>query len=132
MVKLPLPGTSRKQALLLLHCLYAFDRKSWAKSLKSPELADLARIAHKYACTAVLGLADNSLVAACKGEDFALLGVREAPAQLQLARDLNLDKLEIHLAYTMGKHAHRLDLTALDAVTAAMLKGATELYKSVC
>ena len=45
-LELPLPETTRRQALLLLHCLYSMARESWLTSLIVPELIELARISH--------------------------------------------------------------------------------------
>ena len=48
-------GWRRKQALLLLHCLYAWTRETAIHALEPPELVELARVAdrwvyHKKSC----------------------------------------------------------------------------------
>ena len=127
--KLPLPGTSRRQALLLLHSLYAWDRKSWAEGLDLPELADLARVAHKFA-SCVLQLADSSLVEVCQTEDAhaqdpdSWLNTTTAPELLQLAADLSLVKFERHVAFFCGMQAAIVTPNIFDARTAAVLRGA--------
>ena len=45
--QLQLPGTSRQQALLLLHFLYAWARESWLAGLLPQELVELARVADR-------------------------------------------------------------------------------------
>ena len=137
-LRVPLPGTSRRQALLLLHCLYAWDRRSWAESLDASELADLAMVAHKYGIAPVLQLADSSLVKLCDTKDAdaskasAQMNVARAPAQFQFAQDLGLSQLQSHIAEFMGAHAHALDLSAVDACSAALLRGIRRLPKLVC
>ena len=131
MLRLPLPGTSRRQALLLLHCLYAWDRKAWACSLGPPELLELARVSHKYDCTAVLQLADSALVTfgqpqgAGPGVQPAWLHVRWAPAQLQLADSLDLAGVRWLVGGFLGRHAEEVALDQVEnACVAAVLDGA--------
>ena len=131
--QLPLPSATKQQVLLLLHCLYAWDRKSWAESLRAHELAELARIAHRFDIVPVLQLADESLVKLChtKGADaygqLSLMNTLRAPAQFQLAQDLALPQFEHHAGVFIGRHAHDVDIRKLDARSAALLSGAREL-----
>ena len=136
-LRLPLPGTSRKQALLLLHCMYAFDRSAWASTLDPPELVEVARIADRFDCAKVLQLVDNALVQACKVPERPVAGAarmwttaEQAPAQYQLARQLHLPQLELHCGRFLGLHAHKVDLAEVrgfDAGLAAALEAALEL-----
>ena len=132
-LRVPLLGTSRQQALLLLHCLYAWDRKSWAESLQPAELAMLARVAHKFGIAAVLQLADSALVKLCSTKDAdasntcVQMNLDRAPAQFQFARDTACLGFQEHVGRFMGAHAHALDLSKLDARSAALLKGACRL-----
>ena len=128
MLKLPLPGTSRQQALLLLHCLYAGDPRSWTKLLDLPQLADLGRIAHRFGCTAVLRLVDSRLVklVSCRLQKEGKKSMADAPATFAMARESGLTKLESHLGHWMGAHPRWVDLQALDLEPglAAVLRGA--------
>ena len=133
--RLPLSETTKKQALLLLQCLYAWNRQAWAEALDPPELVQVARVAHKYGILPMLQLADSCLVRKCSTQDAAAsnegewMNVQRAPAQLQMAQDLALDGFEAHCAQFMGAHAHAVDLSKLDARTAALLKGAARRGK---
>lgn len=51
--ELLLPGATRRQTQLLIHCLYSFLRESFANGLSPPELIDLARIADRFGCKQV-------------------------------------------------------------------------------
>ena len=141
--QLPLPDTSRKQALLLLHCLYQHTQPGWAEGLEIPELLDLAQTAHKFACSAVLRQADGLLVAAVKAEEAlvaecaqskqpaawaaAWLNSHDAPARHTFARDLNLPGLVLHVEAFMALHANEVDLTAVDGALLGVLRGARQL-----
>ena len=142
---LPLPGASMCQALLLLHCLYAFDRGAWAEGLCGPDLLELACIADKFACTAVLRLVDSTLVKRCTAQEGAggggewappCLIARNAPEQHGLARKLHLTGFEARVGCFLGMHADEIDLTQVDAGLAHVLRGANrvraELLASMC
>ena len=142
-LQLPLPGTSEKQALLLLHCLYQHTQPAWADGLEVPELLDLARVAHKFACSAVLQRADRLLVAAVKAEEAlvaerpkfeqlaaqaeAWLTPQNAPARLSFAQDLTLPSLALHVGAFMALHADEVDLGGVDAALLGVLRGARQL-----
>ena len=142
-LQLPLPGTLENQALLLLHCLYQHTQPAWADPLEVPELLDLARVAHKFACAAVLQQADRLLVAAVKAEEAlvaerpqckqlaaqaeAWLTPRNAPARLAFAQDLTLPGLAVHVGAFMALHADEVDLTAVDGALLGVLRGARQL-----
>ena len=136
-LQLPLPGVTRRQAQLLVHALYSFMRETWAGSLRPPELIELARVASRFNCAAVLDLADTVLVAKCAAAvdkpapeaTSAWLTVQDAPAQHQLARKLGLGKYEALVGRFLGRHAHAVDLTRLDPCFAAMLQGARLMQK---
>ena len=114
MQSLPLPGTSREQALLLLHSLYSRTPESWAASLDPADLAELARVSHRFGCSASLQLADSSLVKLAKAQadssEQAWVSVHTAPAQLKLARRLNLPRFEAYLGHFVGHHLNEVDL----------------------
>ena len=130
MLELPLPDTSKKQALLLLHCLYAWDRKSWVETLDHPELTALGRLAHRFSCTAVLQLVDHGLV------DFSNASIKAgnpyltpetAPDDHKLALELRFPQYEAHVGHFLGKAAHLVDLTQVDVHFAAVLQGACSM-----
>ena len=142
-LQLPLPGTPEKQALLLLHCLYQHTQPAWADGLEVPELLDLARVAHKFACSAALQQADRLLVAAVKAEEglvadcpvskqlaaqeAAWLTPQTAPARHSLAQDLSLPSLALHVGAFMALHATEVDLEAVDGALLGVLQGARQL-----
>ena len=144
-LRLPLPGTSRKQALLLLHTLYAWMRESFAAALEPPELIALARCAHKFGVSKVLELVDSSLVKVCTYTDVSCMNEcpgcgtscmpaasgwvnpRDAAAQLQVAQQLHLRSFENHVATYIGMHPHEVDTTGLSATNIAILAGACKL-----
>ena len=144
-LRLPLPGTSRRQAVLLLCLLYAWDKGSFLMTLKPAELVELARVAHKFCCVPALQQVDSQLVRVCQGgagsegtsakskalklDEEVWLTVGEAPAQLQLAADLHLACYEAHVASFIGEHAHAIDLEALDSRMAAVLRGARKIRR---
>lgn len=55
------------QALLLLHCVYAFDRRSWLAALSPEDLLELAAITHKFAAVSIFDLVHATLVQRCSG-----------------------------------------------------------------
>ena len=100
-MQLRLPGASQKQAQLLLHCLYSWAREAWLRRLELPELVDLARVADKFGCVAVLQLVDAALVWACETQarnddrpEANLFGTwlstENAPALYKLAQELHM------------------------------------------
>ena len=128
---LPLPNTSKEQALLLLHCMYAFDRAKWAKALQPYELAALAAVAHRFGCLQILELADSALLQA-SAADAGFTTVKNAPTQHQLARRLQLVQFELHVARFLGSYPNAVDLSKLDPGTAAVLEGARQACKRQC
>ena len=130
MQQLPLPGVSKHQALLLLHCLYAWANKDWVGTLSQSDLLDLARIADKYACARVLELVDSTLVQQCRAAPSppGCLSPDNAPAQFQLARDLHLEEYEGEIAQFLGMHASQVDLSKLDKTLANVLRGASKSH----
>ena len=85
---------------------------------------------------------DSQLVSICRGQEGLdrcshgpklgiWLTVRDAPGQLELAAALHLPKYEQYVAAFLGEHAHAVDLSRLDARSAAMLRGARKLQKAV-
>ena len=126
--ELKLPGVSRKQALLLLHCLYRFRRDAWVAELGPPEMLELARIADRYGFLEVLDLVDNCLDDICEGEedaapDDAWLLVEDAPQLLQVACKLQLTRFKARVLRFIGRHVRNLDLSRLDNSMAAVLTG---------
>ena len=85
----------------------------------------------------VLALVDSMMVTKCTPEvedkagnaAGAWLTIQDAPAQHQLARKLHLGQYEALVGRFLGKHAHAIDLTRLDASYAAMLQGARLMQK---
>ena len=128
---LPLPGVTMHQALLLLHCMYAWARESWASCLSLPDLLDLARLADRYACTSVLRLVDSTILKRCKAQDGAgpdaILTVQSAPEQHRLAQELHLRAYQTHVGFFMGLNADEIDLTQVDDSYADILRGASKI-----
>ena len=124
--QLPLPGTSKQQALLLLHCLYSWSRESWLCGLPYAEILDLAMVADKFGCAPMLQLVDSCLVKACQASEPAWVSVTTAPNQFNLACQLHLPSFEAHVGRFLGRHTSAVVLKDLDAVTAAILQGARE------
>lgn len=139
LTRLPLPGATRRQVLLLLHCLYQFERESWVEKLCIPEIIELAKLAHRYLCLRVLGLADKCLVKRCGVREASIktgivdskawLTVKDAPREHQLAQRLNLTRYEALVGLFMGRHAHAIDLGRVGPSAAAVLRGARLLIK---
>ena len=144
---MPLPETSRKQALLLLQCLYQHTQPAWADELEIPELLDLAQAAHKFACLAVLHQADRLLVAAVKAEEAlvrgypyakqaaaraaAWLDAQNAPARHATTQALHLPSLALHVGSFMAMHAEEVDLDVVDVALLGVLQGARQLCRRV-
>ena len=128
---LPLPGVTLHQALLLLHCLYAWARESWAASLSLADLFDLARVADKYACTSVLQLVDTTICKRCSEQgpaaEGAVLTAQTAPEQHRLARTLHLRAYEGQIGFFLGMHADEIDLSTVDPSLAGVLRGASRV-----
>ena len=145
--KLPLPRTTRKQAQLLLYCLYAWSREASMDALQPPELVELAKVAHTFACEEVLGSVDGALVRMCQAEAAAdvrpetdedsddedsfggWVNAVDAPAQHQLAHELHLTDFEACVGRYMGRHPDDIDLASVDATLAAVLEGARSLCR---
>ena len=130
--RLPLARATRHQALLLLHCLYAFDKGAWIRGVEAADFFALAHIADRFACEAVLGLVDRALVDRCQAEDVdpgpgQLLTLETAPAQHQLASRCHLRAYEAHVSHFLGLHADKVDLTLLDPSLAHALRGANKM-----
>ena len=124
MAKLPLPGATRRQVQLLLQTLYCVKKESWLDSLCPPELIDLATVLDKYSAVELLQVVDEVLVKKTAiGPAQRWLTVLDAPGQHQLASRLHLTSYEAHVGRFLGRHAHQVDLTRLDASTAAVLEG---------
>ena len=141
-LELALPSTSKRQALLLLNCLYAWTRETTVWAWPPPDLLELARVSHRFGCTEVLQLADSGLVKMCKAEAAAeevetveevlyegWLNFEDAPAQHRLARDLHLTGFEACIGRFMGMHANDVDLESVDPSLAAVLEGARKIRK---
>ena len=144
-LKVALLGTSRRQALLLLYCLYAWDRTVLIEDLHLPDLVRLAVVADNYACMAMLHRIDDLLLAASAAEQKLLgacicadeaeaakgaawLNVKDAPALFLWAGQVQLDKVRAHLGQWMVLHAPEIDVSKLDATSAGFLRGAQQLH----
>ena len=134
--RLPMPGVSMHQALLLLHCLYAWARESWAASLTMKDLCDLARIADRFACHSALHMVDETMLRlAVAHEDSppdaalggAVLTAASAPEQHRLAQELNLRRYRLHVEFFMGMHASEMNLTQVGEEHAEVLRGASKM-----
>ena len=130
---LPLMDVTQRQVQLLVTCLYSWNRETWLGNLKVPELIELGRVAHRFACSAVLESVDRFLVEKC-GVDASLkqnvepevwLTVADIPAEFRLAQQLQLAAYEDLVGRFMGKHAHAVDTCMLDSGLAAVLNGAS-------
>ena len=128
--KLPLRGASRKQALLLLSCLYAFARDAWVWELGPADQMELARLAHRYQCIEVLQLVDASLVKMSEAEEelsqdtyveMGWLNEFDAPKLLDMARDLSLAGFEARVLRFIGRHPDTVSLRDMDPGIAAVI-----------
>ena len=132
--KLPLPNTSKEQVLLLLHCLYTFNRESWAKTLSSSDLFSLAEIAHRFACQEVLSLADSTLCNCHSAPTdhtapaalVSGLTPVNAPELYKAAQTLHLTQYESHVGCYLGKHADEVDLEMMEPSCAHIMRGAIQ------
>ena len=133
--ELPLHGATRKQALLLLACLYAFARDAWVCALAPADQMELAQLAHMYQCTEVLRLVDASLAKMCEAEEAEEDGERDdremgwlndldAASLLESARRLHLKGFEAGVLRFIGRHLHHVQLHDMDASIAAVVVGA--------
>ena len=138
--QLPLTGVSKHQALLLLHCLYVWQRESWVQSLSLDDLCDLACIANKFGCDSVLELVDATMLARCVAQQEVpadadhgapILTVASAPKQHRRARELNLRGYSAHIEFFMGLHASEIDLALVHADYVGVLRGACKMRAEV-
>ena len=140
--KLPLPGSSREQVLLLLGCLHEQSRECFIAQQSPPLLEELAKIADKLGCTAICALVDRTLVSACKkwgvygcGSPAPMpgdwLNVWDAAAQLMMARRLRLTAFECRVGRFIGEHVDDVDWRLLDPATQALLAGAQAHARTV-
>ena len=122
--KLPMPGVSLHQALLLLHCLYALDRRSWLASISPGDLLELAHITHRFDCTSTLDLVHAMMVQRCAAPAprAPLLTVENAPSQLEVAGELQLEGFEACIGRFLGRHAKEVDMGELDPCLASALQ----------
>ena len=122
--ELPMPGVSLNQALLLLHCLYALDRRSWLASISPGDLLELAHITHRFDCTSTLDLVHAMMVQRCAAPAprAPLLTVENAPSQLEVARELQLEGFEACIGRFLGRHAEEVDMGELDPCLASALQ----------
>ena len=133
---LPMTGVTMPQALLLLHCLYAFDRRAWVVGVGFQDLCDLVRVCDKFACCGVLQLVDKTLLERAEagegdaGDEASMLNVANAPAHHKLASRYRLSAYEAHVARFLGLNADRVDLAALDPSLAHALRGPTRCAPS--
>ena len=138
--RLPLPGATRRQVLLALHCIYQFEQESWVENLCIPEIIELARFAHRFSCDRVLALADRCMVKNCGVQETGIksgaslgknawLTVTDAPGEHQLAQRLQLTRYEALVGLFMGRHAHAIDLDRVGPSAAALLRGARLLIQ---
>ena len=112
------------QALLLVRCLCAFDRRAWLAALSPDDLLELARITHKHACTSILDLVRTVLVQRCSAgaPSVPVLTISNAPEQLQVAKRLQLTGYEACIGRFLGTHAEDIDMSKLDICLANALQ----------
>ena len=134
--RLPLPGVTRHQMLLLLHWLYSWTRESFSAALSVTNLVALATISDRYGALPVLHMVDSVLVKRSEAQaasplDEALgpviLSAHTAPEQHKLARKLHLTGYEAHVGIFLGMHADEIDLTKVDPGLAHILVGASRI-----
>ena len=133
-LELRLPEVSKKQALLLLHCLYECRRDTWVAGLRPPDMLELARVADRYGFLEVLDLVDTCLAERCEqeekqGPDGVWLLVEDAPQLLQVARKLQLGSFKARILRFIGRHAHDIDLSRLDGSVAEVLTGVRSIFR---
>ena len=75
LLRLTLPCTTQAEAVLLVAALYArFKLDTLLDSLPGDRVLDLASIAHRFACTEILGEVDKALVRKCTGAPDIKIG----------------------------------------------------------
>lgn len=130
--RLPLLYVSIDQAVLLLHCIYAFARESWAATLAASQFMQLAQVSSQLACTSILDLVDSTLVKQCISQQAAGesqgLTVRTAPAELSLASRYRLREYEAYVGRFIGRHASEINMSSVDSCVAHVLQGALEAH----
>ena len=142
-LRLPLHCASRRQAVLLLHVLYSWDRAALIAGLRLEEMVDVATIADLLACCQILQMVDTSMVKAMQHEEDRLVDAKldegqkaatgawlsapNAPARHKLARQLHLASVEDHIAGYLALHAHEIDICKVDAGIAGILRGVCKL-----
>ena len=130
--RLPLPGTSKHQVILLLVYLYSWTRESLLATMAPSDLFELARVAHRFACLQVLQLVDRTLVkrgnetASGAQSNPALLNPRNGPKYYRLAHELQLTGFEAQVGCYIGKHADEMHLSDLHPMSAHIVRGALE------
>ena len=135
--KLPLPGSSKEQVLLLLHCIYAWERDAWVCSLNAPQLVELATISDKLRAEAVLKTCDTRLVKICEGLRYhwtkyeGLVHGRNAHAVFCMARKLQLTCFLEEVGKYMGSNPGLIRTNLMDAGTAAIMRGAAETIEGL-
>ena len=97
-----LPSTSKKELLLLLHCLYACSCEVWIQALAPLELNALGKVSKTFECTGIMRLVDGRLVEACKGKHGVYLP-DDAPKAYKLAQQLGLASLQAYIGEHMGR-----------------------------
>lgn len=127
-LRVPLPGVTRQQAVLLLALLYSFTREKFMTGLKPPQLLELARIADRLQCRDVLKLVDERLFRICSWQDVGAsqdgwVNVKDAPALHALAHKLQLHEFADMVGMFLGMHMQEIDLTQLDASLATVMRG---------
>ena len=132
--KIPLPGTSKEQVLLLLHCIHAWEREAWVRALTASQLVELATVADKLGASAVFKLVDSTFVKFCEGlEPSSTHGVvnsNNAHAVFLIACGLQLPRSLKCLGNFIGSNPGAVSkLESVDAGLAAVLEGAAEQIK---
>ena len=94
------------------------------------QLVELATVADKLGCRAVLELVDSTLVKTCKQQGYSFdlprgwLTAKEAAAHFLMARRLHLTEFEKHVGFFIGEHSKEIKVGLLDAGITAILQGA--------
>ena len=126
--KLPLPGTTKEQVLLLLHCIHAWEREAWVCALDASQLVELATVADKLGASAVFKLVDSTFVRLCEGlAPSSISGVvnsNNAYAVLLIACKLQLPQSTKRLGSFIGSHPDAISKASMNAALAAILDGA--------
>ena len=135
--RLPLPGVTRHQMLLLLlHWLYSWTRECCSRALSVKNLVALATISDRYGALPVLHMVDGVLVKRSEAQAASpldellgpvILSAHTAPEQHKLARKLHLTGYEAHVGIFLGGHADEIDLPKIDPGLAHILVGASTI-----